>query len=71
MGFQKKSGVATKFRSLLRAWASILGVASIVAFVRAREKQKRTEKRLRAALIEIAGVKKVRISKIIDIPPDS
>ena len=56
---------ANKFRSLLTVMGIILGVASLVAM---SAMVKGMENGLRAALIEIGGVEKVRIEEA-DIPP--
>ncbi len=57
---------AHKFRSLLTVLGIILGVASLVAM---SALVKGMENGLRAALIEIGGVEKVRVEEQ-DIPPD-
>ena len=57
---------AHKFRSLLTVMGIILGVASLVAM---SALVKGMENGLRAALIEIGGVEKVRVEEQ-DIPPD-
>jgi putative ABC transport system permease protein len=57
---------ANKFRSLLTVMGIILGVSSLVAM---SALVKGMENGLRAALIEIGGVEKVRVEEQ-DIPPD-